>query len=48
VILAMGRSERLANSFLRFSMGRETSSAEIDRVLELFPAVVARLREQQI
>jgi cysteine desulfurase len=46
VILAMGQAESLANSFLRFSMGRETSAAEIEVVTGLFPSLVARLRER--
>ena len=44
VILAMGLPESLANSFLRFSIGRETSRAEVESVVGIFPSLVARLR----
>ena len=46
VILAMGLPESLANSFLRFSIGRETSRAEVESVVGIFPSLVARLRER--
>jgi cysteine desulfurase len=44
VMLGMGVPDALANSFLRFSMGRETTAAEIDHVGDLFPRIVGRLR----
>ena len=44
VLLAMGVSEALANSFVRFSMGRETTLDEIEHVSRIFPSIVARLR----
>lgn len=45
VLLAMGRSEREARGSLRFSLGPENTAAEVDRVLSLLPALVARVRE---
>jgi cysteine desulfurase len=44
VLLAMGVSETLANSFVRFSMGRATTAAEIEHVARVFPDIVSRLR----
>jgi cysteine desulfurase len=44
VLLAMGVPETLANSFVRFSMGRATTAAEIERVARVFPEIVRRLR----
>jgi cysteine desulfurase len=44
VLLAMGVAPALANSFIRFSLGRETTAAEVERVMELTPGLVARVR----
>ena len=44
VLLAMGVPEALARAALRFSLGPVTTRAEIERVLEVLPAVVARVR----
>ena len=44
VLLAMGVPEALARAALRFSLGPSTLPAEIERVLERLPAVVARVR----
>ena len=44
VLLAMGVPEELARASIRFSLGRQTTSEEIDRVIEVFPSVVERLR----
>jgi cysteine desulfurase len=44
VLLAMGLSPAEARSSLRLSLSRFTTEAEVDRALELIPAVVARLR----
>jgi len=46
VLLAMGVPRDVAQSAVRFSLGRGTTEAEIDRVLEVLPAVVAKLRAQ--
>ena len=44
VLLALGLSDDNARSSLRFSLGRNTTSAEIDRALATIPAVVEKLR----
>jgi cysteine desulfurase len=44
VLLAMGLSPAEARSSLRLSLSRFTTAEEIDRALEIIPAVVARLR----
>lgn len=44
VLLAMGLEEQEALCSVRFSFGRFTRSEEIDRVIELLPAVVERIR----
>lgn len=45
VITAMGMEGELARNTLRLSLGWRTSEDEIDRVVEIFPRVVARVRE---
>ncbi|HEX8241846.1 MAG TPA: cysteine desulfurase family protein, partial [Longimicrobium sp.] len=44
VLTAMGIPAELAGPSVRFSLGWETTDAEIDRVLEVFPAVAERVR----
>jgi cysteine desulfurase len=44
VLLALGRDEVDAKSAIRFSVGRDTTEQEIDRVLEVLPGVVERVR----
>ncbi len=44
VLIAMGLKEPEALCSVRFSFGRFTSSSEIDRVIELLPAIVKRIR----
>jgi cysteine desulfurase len=44
VLLALGRDEAAAKSAIRFSVGRDTTDQEIDRVLEVLPGVVDRVR----
>jgi cysteine desulfurase len=44
VLKAMGLAPARVEGAVRFSLGPETTDAEIDRVLEVVPAVVARLR----
>jgi len=44
VLTAMGVPVELARGSVRFSLGRENTDAEIDRVLEAFPRIVSRLR----
>lgn len=45
VLLALGLNEKEAKSSLRFSLGRGTSEADIDYVLEVLPSIVERLRK---
>jgi cysteine desulfurase len=44
VMKAMGVDDAEANSLVRFSLGRETTSAEIAAVEEVLPAVIKRIR----
>jgi cysteine desulfurase len=44
VLLAAGLSPDEARSSLRFSLGRRTTSEEIDQAIDVIPAVVERLR----
>ena len=44
VLLAMGLSTREARSAVRFSLGRTTTGADVDRVLEVMPKAVEQLR----
>ena len=44
VLLAMGLPQERAHCSLRFSLGKWTSEEDIDRVLEVMPKVVAKLR----
>lgn len=44
VLLAMGLPAELAGPSVRFSLGRDTTAEDIDRVLEVFPRVVERVR----
>jgi cysteine desulfurase len=45
VLRALGRQDELAHSSLRFSIGRFTTAAEVDYVIENVRKQVARLRE---
>jgi cysteine desulfurase len=44
VLLALGLPPEQAHSSLRFTLGRENTEADIERVLEVLPAIVAKLR----
>jgi len=44
VLIAIGLSPEDARASLRFSLGRQTTPADIDRALEIIPAAVAKLR----
>jgi len=44
VLTAIGVSPELAHSSLRFSLGRSTTKADIEYVLEVLPAIVEKLR----
>ena len=45
VLVAMGIDTVVAQGTLRFSMGRGTTEAGIDHLLEVFPPIVERLRK---
>jgi cysteine desulfurase len=45
VLRAMGIDERIAHGAVRFSLSRFTTREEIDKVLEILPGVITRLRE---
>jgi len=45
VLTAIGLSAAEARASIRFSLGRHTTSAEIDAALEIVPAAVAQLRQ---
>ncbi len=47
VLMAMGLEEQEALCSVRFSFGRFTREEEIDRVVELLPAIVKRIRRFQ-
>ncbi len=44
VLLAIGRSPELAHTALRLTLGAPTTDTEVDRVIELLPRVVERVR----
>ncbi|HEX6037220.1 cysteine desulfurase family protein [Longimicrobium sp.] len=44
VLTAMGLPAEVAGPSVRFSLARETTAEDIDRVLEVFPSVVERVR----
>jgi len=44
VLKAMGVGESEANALMRFSLGRDTTMEEIERVIEIVPEVVRRIR----
>jgi cysteine desulfurase len=44
VLLAMGLEEKRARSSVRFSLGPTTTRRDVDRVLEVLPGIVQRLR----
>jgi len=45
VLRALGRSDELAHSSIRFSIGRYTTEADVDFTIELLKTKVAKLRE---
>lgn len=44
VLRAIGRDDELAHSSLRFTMGRYTTTAEVDYTIELLHSAIAKLR----
>jgi cysteine desulfurase len=45
VLVAMGVPRELALGAIRFSLGRESTRADVDRVVEVMPSVVAKVRK---
>ena len=45
VLVAMGVPRELALGAIRFSFGRESTREDVDRVVEVMPAVVAKVRK---
>ena len=45
VLLAIGLSHEQSHGSLRFSLGKWTTGEEIERVLEVLPRVVTKLRD---
>ena len=45
VLRALGRSDELAHSSIRFSIGRYTTEADVDFAIQLLKEKVAKLRE---
>ena len=45
VLRALGRSDREAQSAIRFSLGRQTSSEDIERAVEIYRNAVEKLRD---
>jgi cysteine desulfurase len=45
VLRALGRSDELAHSSIRFTIGRFTTEKEVDFAIDLVKAQVAKLRE---
>ena len=45
VLRALGRSDELAHSSIRFTVGRFTTEEEVDYVVELVKRKIAKLRE---
>jgi len=48
VLTAMGVPRALALGSIRMSLGHESTPADIDRVVEVFPAVVTKVRELSV
>jgi cysteine desulfurase len=44
VLLALGLSPEQAHGSLRFTLGRDNTEADVERVLEVLPGIVAKLR----
>ena len=44
VLIAMGKPLELARNSLRLTLGRENTDADVDRVLEILPEIIRRVR----
>lgn len=45
VILALGRPYEVAHGSIRFTLGRSTTKSDIDKVIEVLPGIIKRLRD---
>ena len=45
VLVAMGMPSELARGSLRFTLGRSNTDADVDRLLEVLPPIVERMRK---
>lgn len=45
VLMSMGLSHELANGAIRFSLGRENTSDDIDKLMSILPTTVQKLRD---
>jgi cysteine desulfurase len=45
VLVAMGVPRELALGAIRFSLGRESTMTDVERVVEVLPAVAAKVRK---
>lgn len=45
VLLAIGRPHAIAHGSIRFTLGRLTTEKDIDKVIEVFPKIVEKLRK---
>lgn len=48
VLIAIGLPAESAKNALRFTLGKQTTEAEINRLLEVLPSITARLREAYV
>lgn len=44
ILTAIGLPHELAHGSLRFTLGKPTTAADVDRLLEVLPPVIAKLR----
>ncbi len=46
IVKALGKSDEVARSTIRFSMGRSTTAAELDRVVNILPEILGKLQKK--
>ncbi|MFH1732459.1 MAG: hypothetical protein ABIF82_12530, partial [Planctomycetota bacterium] len=44
VLIAMGRPHEVAHGSLRLTLGRSTTDADVDKVLDVLPKTIGQLR----